>query len=146
MSTSWAQRSASIEALMARARPLQRKGPPAAAPGASRGEYNGRARAVPDLSRESTDDGRSDERSARDVRRQELIEASFDRAAAYARLGDFEHALEWLDRAAALCGGLPAGYRVQRERCARAAALRPGPASGDRNNRVVRSAQDEADR
>lgn len=60
-----------------------------------------------------------DERVARDVRHQEVIEASFDRAEAYERLGDFELALEWLDRAAAVSGGLPAAYRAQRARWAR---------------------------
>jgi tetratricopeptide (TPR) repeat protein len=57
-----------------------------------------------------------------------VIEASFDRAEAYERLGDFEQALEWLDRAATLSGGLPPAYRTQRDRWARAAAVRLGPA------------------
>jgi hypothetical protein len=68
-----------------------------------------------------------------------VIEASFDRAEAYERLADFEHALEWLDRAAALSGGLSAGYRAQRARWARAAAVRPAPAAGDWKNRFARS-------
>jgi tetratricopeptide (TPR) repeat protein len=54
----------------------------------------------------------------------EIIEASFDRATAYERLGDFERALEWLDRAAAISGGLPPAYRALRDRCIRAAGLR----------------------
>ena len=90
-----------------------------------------RLRAVPNLPHESSDD--RGESTARDARHQEVIEASFDRAEAYERLGDFEHALEWLDRAAAVSGGLPAAYRAQRARWARAAALRPRAAGGDRN-------------
>ena len=86
-----------------------------------------RPRAVPDLPPESTDDREWDERVAREVQHQEVIEASFDRAEAYGRLGDFEHALEWLDRAAVASGGLPEAYRVQRAHWARGAALRPRP-------------------
>jgi tetratricopeptide (TPR) repeat protein len=71
-----------------------------------------------------------DERVAREVRHQELIEASFDRAEAYEHLGDFEHALEWLDRAAKLSGGLPAAYRARRARWERAAAVRLRPIRG----------------
>jgi hypothetical protein len=93
----------------------------------ARGEYKRRPRAVPDLPPESTDDREWDAPIAREVRHQEVIEASFDRAKAYGRLGDFEHALQWLDRAAVASGGLPTAYRRQRARWARAAALRPRP-------------------
>jgi hypothetical protein len=86
-----------------------------------------RPRAVPDLPPEATDDREWDVRIAREVQHQEVIEASFDRAEAYGRLGDFEHALQWLDRAAEVSGGLPRAYRAQRARWARAAALRPVP-------------------
>ena len=72
-----------------------------------------------------------DERVAHEARHQELIEATFDRAEAYERLGDFEHALEWLDRAAALCGGLPPAYRSRRALWARATARGPRPAACD---------------
>src|SRR5688572_8355189 len=65
-------------------------------------ESDRRPRAVPDLPQEWLDDCEWDERVAREVRHQELIEASFDRAEAYARVGDFEQAVEWLDRAATL--------------------------------------------
>ena len=116
---------------IARPDPRQRNGGPAAAPEASPGEYRGRPHAVPDLPRESISDPGWDERMAREVRHQEVIEASFDRAEAYERLGDFEHALEWLDRAAAVSGGLPAPYRARRARCARAAAVRLRPGRGD---------------
>ena len=61
-----------------------------------------------ELPPESIDEEGWEERVAREVRHQELIEASFDRAEAHARLGDFEHALDWLDRVAVLSGGLPA--------------------------------------
>jgi hypothetical protein len=71
-----------------------------------------------------------DERVADEVRHQEVIEATFDRAEAYERLGDFEHALEWLDRASALCNGLPPAYRSRRARWARAAARAPRPSAG----------------
>jgi hypothetical protein len=60
-------------------------------------------------------------------RHQEVIEASVDRAEAYGRLGDFEHALEWLDRAAVASGGLPRAYRARRAQWARAAERRPRP-------------------
>ena len=96
-------------------------------PDFSRGEHERRPRAVPDLPPEATDDREWDARIAREVQHQEVIEASFDRAEAYGRLGDFEHALQWLDRAAVASGGLPSAYRAQRARWARAAALRPRP-------------------
>lgn len=69
-----------------------------------------------------------DEHVARELRHQQVIEASFDRAEAYQRLGDFALALQWLDRAAALSGGLPPAYWAKRARWARAAALQPRPA------------------
>jgi len=87
-----------------------------------------------------------DPSTAGEVRHREIIEASLDRAEAYQRLGDFEHALEWLDRAAAINGGLPAAYRAQRARCARAAAFRPRPAGGRWKNRVALSGERGADR
>jgi hypothetical protein len=96
----------------------------------SRGEHERRPRAVPDLPPEAADDREWDARIAREVQHQEVIEASYDRAEAYGRLGDFEHALEWLDRAALASGGLPTAYRTRRARWARAAALRPRPLSG----------------
>jgi tetratricopeptide (TPR) repeat protein len=77
-----------------------------------------------------------DERVAHEARHQELIEATFDRAEAYERLGDFEQALEWLDRAAALGGGLPLAYRSRRALWARATARGPRPAAGDWKNRL----------
>jgi tetratricopeptide (TPR) repeat protein len=86
-----------------------------------------RPRDVPDLPPESADDRRWDDRLAREIQHQEVIEASFDRAEAYGRLGDFEHALEWLDRAAVASGGLPGAYRALRARWARAAGLRARP-------------------
>ena len=138
MSTSSSRRPSSIGA---HGRPghHQRNGRPAAPGEPSPAEYNGRPRAVPDLPHEAANDRRWDERVAREVRHQEVIEASFDRADAYARLGDFEHALEWLDRAAAVSGGLPPAYRARRARWARAAAVRPRPAGGDWKHRLTRS-------
>lgn len=82
-----------------------------------------------------------DERVAREARHQELIEATFDRAEAYERLGDFERALEWLDRAAALAGGLPPAYRSRRALWARATARGPRPAAGDWKNRLARAGE-----
>jgi tetratricopeptide (TPR) repeat protein len=76
-----------------------------------------------------------DERVAQEVRRQEFIEATFDRAEAYERLGDFERALEWLDRAVVLGGGLPPAYRSRRALWVRATARRPRPAAGGWRNR-----------
>src|SRR5919107_2023458 len=63
---------------------------------------------------------------------EDVIEASFDRATAYERLGDFERALEWLDRAAAINGDLPPAYQALRDRCIRAGALRLRPTGRDR--------------
>jgi tetratricopeptide (TPR) repeat protein len=80
-----------------------------------------------------------DERVAHEARHQELIEATFDRAEAYERLGDFEQALEWLDRAAALDGGLPPAYRSRRALWARATARRPRPAAGAWKNHLGRA-------
>jgi len=93
------------------------------------------------LPHESLDDGGWDERVAREVRHQQLIEASFDRAEAYERLGDPERALEWLDRAAALSGGLPPAYRALHARCARAAARRLRPTGGDWKLGLARSGE-----
>jgi hypothetical protein len=70
-----------------------------------------------------------DEHVAREAQHQELIEATFDRAEAYARLGDFEHAVVWLDRAATLSGDLPPHFRAKRARWDRP-PLRPGLAAG----------------
>jgi tetratricopeptide (TPR) repeat protein len=108
--------------------------------------YDGRPRAVPDLPDESLDDREWDERVAREARHQEVIEASFDRAEAYERLGDFEQALEWLDRTAALSGGLPAAYHARRARWAREASLRPHPAGGEWTNPVPLSGEGAAGR
>jgi tetratricopeptide (TPR) repeat protein len=62
-----------------------------------------------------------DEHVRREELHQELIEATFDRAEAYERLGDFDRAVEWLDRAAAISGDLPPAYRARRARWVRAA-------------------------
>jgi hypothetical protein len=58
---------------------------------------------------------------AREVRHQEVVDATFDRAEAYARLGDFKRAVEWLDRAAAVGGDLSPSYRAHRARWIRGA-------------------------
>jgi hypothetical protein len=79
------------------------------------------------------DDREWDERVAHEVRHQEVIEASFDRAEAYARVGDFEQALEWLDRTAELSGGLPPAYRARRARWALRSAVRVRPTGGDQH-------------
>lgn len=82
--------------------------------------------AVPET---STGDRDWDERVAREAQHQQLIEATFDRAEAYARLGDFEHAVDWLDRAATLTGELPPTYQIKRAHWDRG-RLRPGLAVG----------------
>jgi hypothetical protein len=79
------------------------------------------------------------ERVAREVRHQEVIEASFDRAEAYARLGDFDRAVEWLDRAATASGGLPPAYRAQRARWVRTTAVRPRQTGGYRKTRLAQA-------
>ena len=83
-----------------------------------------RPRAVPDLPHQSLDDQEWEWQVVRGVRHQEVIEATFDRAEAYARLGDFERAVEWLDRAATAGGGLPPTYRAKRARWGRTTAVR----------------------
>ena len=103
------------------------------------GAPEGRLRAVPDLPEESHDDREWDERVAREVRHQEVIEASFDRAEAYARLGDFDRAVEWLDRAATVSGGLPPTYRAQRARWVRSTAVRPRQTGGYRKTRLAQA-------
>jgi hypothetical protein len=90
-----------------------------------------RPRAVPDLPQES--DREWNERVAREARHQEVIEASFDRADAYARVGDFAQALAWLDRAAMLSGGLSRAYRSRRARWSVSTAVRLRPTGGDQN-------------
>jgi tetratricopeptide (TPR) repeat protein len=88
---------------------------------------------IPLRQEESPGQRKWDELVAREAIHQEVIEATFDRAEAYERLGDFDRALEWLDRAAALGGGLPPAFRARRARWARA-TRRPRPtASGWRN-------------
>jgi tetratricopeptide (TPR) repeat protein len=99
-------------------------GHPATTFDVSLGESDRRPRAVPELPQESLDDREWNDRVAREVRHQEVIEASFDRAEAYARAGDFEDALEWLDRAATLSGGLPRAYRARRARWVSSPAMR----------------------
>ena len=133
------QQSGHVPAHLARAGAAEpRSGHPAAIPDASPGDVDRRPRAVPDLPHESLDDRDWDEHVAHEVKHQEVIEASFDRAEAYARLGDFELALEWLDRAATASGGLPPAYRAQRARWARTAAVRPKP-TGRRSPNPPRS-------
>jgi hypothetical protein len=106
---SWHQ-SAGLSTHTARPGPHQRNGHLAAAP------------------KESIGDREWDEHVAREAKHQELIEATFDRAEAHARLGDFERAVEWVDRAAALSGDLPQVYQMKRARWSRTSALRPRPA------------------
>jgi hypothetical protein len=59
------------------------------------------------------------ERVARQMKLQADIEATLDQADACQRRGDFEHALECLDRASALGGGLSSECLAQRARCLR---------------------------
>jgi len=146
MSPFWSQRSAGTAARIPVSGPDRRNGGSAAASEPSPGEYHAPPRAVRGLPHESSDDWAWDERAAREARHQETIEASFDRAEAYERLGDFERALEWLDRAAAVSGGLPPAYRARRARWARAAAVRPRPVGGDWKRRLTRSYEGAAGR
>jgi hypothetical protein len=138
MSISSSERSSHSVARLARAGADPRNGDPATTPGRSLPESNRRPRAVPDLPQE-LDDRNWDDLVAREVRHQEIIEASFDRADAYARLGDFEHALEWLDRAATVSGGLPPGYCAQRKRWDRTRVVRPMRTGGDRKMHLARA-------
>jgi len=89
-------------------------------------QRNGYLAAAPET---SIGDREFDEHGAREAQHLELIEATFERAEAHARLGDFEHAVEWLDRAAMLSGDLPPTYQVKRARWDRS-SLRPGLAAG----------------
>lgn len=98
-----------------------------------------RPRAVPDLPPRPREDREWDGRVAREVRHQEVIEATFDRAEAYARLGDFDRAVEWLDRAATVSGGLPPSYRAQRAGWVRSTAVRPSQTGGDRETRLAQA-------
>ena len=52
----------------------------------------------------------------REVAHQSEIEAAFDRADANESAGDFALALEWLDRASGLSGGLSQACLAQRAR------------------------------
>ena len=112
-----------------------RNGHPAAAFELFRGESDRCVRAVPDLRQEPLDDREWEKHVAREARHQEVIEASFDRAEAYARVGDLEQALAWLDRAATLSGGLPPAFRARRARWALSTAVRLRPTGGDRHAR-----------
>jgi len=78
-----------------------------------------RPAAAPTSAYESPEDRDWDGRVAREVKHQEVIEATLDRAEAYARLGDFKRAVEWLDRAATVGGDLSATDRAHRARWAR---------------------------
>jgi hypothetical protein len=112
-----------------------RNGHPAAARELSPGESDRFLRAVPDLRQEPLDDREWQKHVAREARHQEVIEASFDRAEAYARVGDLAQAVAWLDRAATLSGGLPPAYRARRARWALSTAVRLRPTGGDRDAR-----------
>lgn len=112
-----------------------RNGHPAAAFERFPGESDRCLRAVPDLRQEPLDDREWQKHVAREARHQEVIEASFDRAEAYARVGDLEQAVAWLDRAATLSGGLPPAYRARRARWALSTAVRLRPTGGDRDAR-----------
>jgi hypothetical protein len=112
-----------------------RNGHPAAAVELFPGESDRCVRAVPDLRQEPLDDREWEKHVAREARHQEVIEASFDRAEAYARVGDLEQAVAWLDRAATLSGGLPPAYRARRARSALSTAVRLRPTGGDRDAR-----------
>jgi tetratricopeptide (TPR) repeat protein len=129
MSISSSEQSDRIAARLTRAAE-PRNGYPAAARELAADVPEEWPRAVPDLPQDLPDDREWDERVAREVRHQEVIEASFDRAEAYARLGDFERAVEWLDRAATVSGGLPPTYRAQRARWARTTVVQPRQTGG----------------
>src|SRR5688572_24710975 len=58
-----------------------------------------------EVARESSGGPEWDGRVAHEVAHQARIEAAFDRAERCERLGDYERALEWLDRAEDLGGG-----------------------------------------
>jgi hypothetical protein len=60
-----------------------------------------------------------DRRVACEAEHQARIEAAFDRADAFDRLGDVELALDWLDQAGELSGGLTPAYRAKRLRLGR---------------------------
>jgi hypothetical protein len=62
---------------------------------------------------------------AREVKHQGDIEAAFDRADAFERLGELRLALDWLDRARELSGGLSPECCEQRARLARELECRP---------------------
>jgi hypothetical protein len=72
----------------------------------------------------STEAREWDRRVAREVDHQARIEAAFDRADAFDRLGAVQLALEWLDEASALSGGLTPSYRAKRLRLDRWVARR----------------------
>jgi len=116
-----------------------RNGYPAAAPELAPDVPEGRPRAVPDIPQALPDDREWDESVTREVRHEEVIEASLDRAEAYARLGDFARAVEWLDRAATASGGLPPAYRAQRERWVRTTAVRPSQTGGYGKSRLAQA-------
>jgi hypothetical protein len=123
-----------------------RNGYPAAAPELAPVAPEARLRALPDLPQELPDHREWEGRVAREVRHQEVIEASFDRAEAYARLGDFDRAVEWLDRAATAGGGLPPTYRAQRARWVRTTAVRPRRTGGGYRKTHLAQAGAGADR
>jgi hypothetical protein len=139
MSVSSSDQLGDIAARRARVDADPRNGDPAATPELSPADSERRPRAVHDPPQEQVEDGQWDERVEREVRHQEVVEATFDRAEAYARLGDFEHAVEWLDRAAAVSGGLPRAYRAQRQRWVRTPAIQPGRRGANRNTRFGRA-------
>jgi hypothetical protein len=83
-----------------------------------------RPAAVPESPHESPEDREWDGRVAREAQHQEVIEATLDRAEAYARLGDFNRAVDWLDRAATIGGDLSPRDCAQRARWIRRAVYR----------------------
>lgn len=72
-----------------------------------------------------------DERVAREVEHQARIEAAFDRADAFRRLGHFAREQHWLDTAERLSGGLAPAYLAQQAHAARELARQGLSATGE---------------
>ena len=117
--------SAAMTARIGRLRVRHRTGPIALLPERALNEPRWQRHDPSEVPCESLAGREWDGRVAREVSHQARIEAAFDRAEGCERLGDFRCALEWLDRAEDLGGGLPPEYRARRARLAGQLTRRP---------------------
>jgi hypothetical protein len=139
MSVSSSDQLGDIAARRARAGADPRNGDPAATPELSPSDSHRRPRAVRDLPQEQVEDRQWDERVEREVRHQEVVEATSIERTRMRVWATSSTQFEWLDRAAAVNGGLARAHRARRRRWVRTPAIQPGRRGAKRNTRFGRA-------